>query len=424
MEQPKFYAGVDWASEKHDVWLTDAAGKRLGYKIVPHSGEGLNQLCAWLIATTGATPGEIAVGIEVPHGPVVETLLERGFVVYAINPKQLDRFRDRFTMSGAKDDSRDAETMASALRTDGHAFRKLAIADPTVIELREWSRITEDLTAERTRLANRMREQLWRYFPQMLAVESDVAAPWLLDLWTAVPTPEKAARVRESSIARVLKHNRIRKTDAASVLVTLRATPVTVAPGTTDAATAHIRTLIDRIRLVDSQLVQAKAQLDRLIGVLAASEPMTETADGDETVPGQVIEQRDAVILNSLPGVGRITLAALLAEAWDALQRRDYPALRALCGIAPVTKRSGKSRVVVRRHACHPRLGNAVYHWARVASQCDPASKAKYKALRERGHSHGRALRSVADRLLNIACSMLRSRTVFNPAFANEKTAC
>jgi transposase len=424
MDQPKFYTGVDWASEKHDVWLTDAAGKRLGYKIFPHSGEGLNQMCEWLAATAGASSAMIAVGIEVPHGPVVETLLERGFEVYAINPKQLDRFRDRFTMAGAKDDSRDAETMASALRTDTHAFRKLAIADPNVIELREWSRITEDLTAERTRLANRMREQLWRYFPQMLAVESDVAAPWLLDLWTAVPTPEKAARIRESSIARVLKNNRIRKTDAVTVLAALRATPVTVAPGTTDAATAHIRTLIDRIRLIDSQLVEARAQLDRLIGVLATSEPTTETADGEETAPGQVIEQRDAVILNSLPGVGRITLAALLAEAWDALQRRDYAALRGLCGVAPVTKRSGKSRVVVRRHACHPRLGNAVYHWARVASQCDPASKAKYKALRERGHSHGRALRSVADRLLNIACSMLRSRTLYDPTFTTEKPAC
>lgn len=424
MEQPKFYAGVDWASEKHDVWLTDAAGKRLGYRIFPHSGEGLSEMCAWLIAATGALPGEIAVGIEVPHGPVVETLLERGFAVHAINPKQLDRFRDRFTMAGAKDDSRDAETMASALRTDRHAFRKLAIADPTAIELREWSRITEDLTAERTRLANRMREQLWRYFPQMLAVESDVAAPWLLDLWTVVPTPGKAARVRESSIARVLKDNRIRKTDAATVLTTLRATPVTVAPGTSDAATAHIRTLVDRIRLVDSQLVQARAQLDRLLGLLAETEPSTQADDGDEPAPGRVSEQRDAVILNSLPGVGRITLAALLAEAWDALQRRDYAALRGLCGVAPVTKRSGKSRVVVRRHACHPQLGNALYHWARVASQCDPTSKAKYKSLRERGHSHGRALRSIADRLLNIACSMLRSRTLYDPAFTTEKPAC
>lgn len=419
-QSPRFFTGIDWASEKHDVWLTDADGKRLGYKIFAHSGEGLAAMCAWLIATTGAEPGQIDVGIEVPHGPVVETLLERGFVVYAINPKQLDRFRDRFTMAGAKDDSRDAETMASALRTDLRAFRKLALADPTVIELREWSRMADDLTAEKTRLANRIREQLWRYYPQMLAVEPNVAAPWLLDLWEAVPTPAKAARVRQSTIARVLKDNRIRKIDAAGVIELLRAEPIRVAPGATEAAQAHVRTLIERLRLVESQLRHAHGQLDRLTGVLAE----TADADGEEPTPGQMTEQRDAVILNSLPGVGRITLATLLAEACDALQRRDYTALRALCGVAPVTKRSGKSRVVVRRHACHPRLGNAVYHWARVAAQCDPASKAKYDALRQRGHSHGRALRSVADRLLNIACSMLRARTLFDPSFAKEKTAC
>lgn len=423
MSQPQmFYTGLDWASQKHDVWVSDDAGKRLGYKTFPHSGEGLAALCAWLTVVTGAEPGQINVAIEVPHGPVVETLLERGFAVYAINPKQVDRFRDRFTMAGAKDDSRDAETMSSALRTDMHAFRKLALADPTVIELREWSRVAEDLTAEKNRLANRVREQLWRYYPQMLAVEDDVAATWLLDLWEVVPTPAVAARVRETTIKRILKDNRIRKIDAAGVVELLRAEPIRVAPGTTEAAVAHVRTLVERLRLVKSQLVQAHAQLDRLTGLLAG--PAVGDADGEEPAPGQKTEQRDAAILNSLPGVGRITLATLLAEAWDALQRRDYTALRALCGVAPVTKRSGKSRVVVRRHACHPRLGNAVYHWARVAAQCDPVCKAKYAELRGRGRTHGGALRSIADRLLNIACSMLRSRTLFDPSFAKQKNAC
>ena len=108
------------------------------------------------------------MAIEVPQGPIVETLLERGFQVYAINPKQLDRFRDRFTVAGAKDDRRDAQVLADSLRTDRHAFRRLSVDDPVIVELREWSRMTEDLQRERNRLANRVREQLWRYYPQML----------------------------------------------------------------------------------------------------------------------------------------------------------------------------------------------------------------------------------------------------------------
>ena len=166
----------------------------------------------------------------------------------------MDRFRDRFTLAGAKDDSRDAEVMASALRTDPRCFRLLASADPGVIELREWSRIAEDLGAERNQLTNRLREQLWRYFPAMLELENDLGAEWLLDLWEAVPTPEKSARIRQTTIAKLLKRHRIRRFDAAHVLDVLRRPPVQVAAGTTEAASAHIATLIARIRLVNRQI--------------------------------------------------------------------------------------------------------------------------------------------------------------------------
>jgi transposase len=122
-------------------------------------------MCDWLVTTSGEEPPKIAVAIEVPHRPIVKILLERRFQVDAVNPKQLDRFRDRFTVAGAKDDRRDAYVLGDALRTDRHCFRRLAVEDPVVIELREWSRMAEDLSQERNRLANRVREQLWRYYP-------------------------------------------------------------------------------------------------------------------------------------------------------------------------------------------------------------------------------------------------------------------
>jgi transposase len=336
--------------------------------------------------------------------------LERGFKVYAINPKQMDRFRDRFTLAGAKDDSRDAEVMASALRTDPHCFRPLALADPVVVELREWSRIAEDLSAERNRLTNRFREQLWRYFPAILDLEADLGSEWLLELWETVPTPDKAIRLRETTIAKLLKRHRIRRFDAAQVLGMLRAPRIQVAAGTAEAASAHITTLIVRIRLVNRQLKQAHHRLDTLTARLNPAE---------QAEPGQR-KQHDVEILASLPGVGRIVLATLLAEASDALQRRDYAALRSLTGVAPVTKRSGKSCIVVRRYACHGRLANAMYHWARTAIQHDPTSRSRYAALRSRGHSHGRALRSVGDRLLNVACAMLKTGTTFDAAITQQ----
>jgi transposase len=192
-----------------------------------------------------------------------------------------------------------------------------------------------------------------------------------------------------------------------------------VAQGTIEAATAHIRVAIERLRLVNRQLADVKLQLDRLCKKLA--EPVA--GNDGENVPGQRQEHRDATILDSLPGVGRVVLATMLAESPDALRRRDYHALRILCGTAPVTRRSGKSCIVTRRHACNRRLRNAAFNWGTIAVRYDPISKAKYETLRARGHGHARALRSVVDRLLYVACTMLEKRTLFDPSFVTKGSA-
>src|SRR5712692_3953172 len=165
-EEVDWFVGIDWASQSHQVCLVDARGECLGERAIAHGGPGIEELCDWLIARTGATPEVIGVAIEMTQGPIVEALLERGFCVYGINPKQLDRFRDRFTVAGAKDDRRDAHVLADSLRTDRHAFRRLSNDEPVIVKLREWSRMADDLQQERTRLASRMREQLWRYTPR------------------------------------------------------------------------------------------------------------------------------------------------------------------------------------------------------------------------------------------------------------------
>lgn len=405
--RPEWFLGIDWGSTAHQLCLCDQAGTVRGERQVPHSGQGLEELCTWVRTVTQAEPARIAVGIEVPHGPVVEMLLERGFAVFAINPKQLDRFRDRFSVAGAKDDRRDARAAADALRTDPQCFRRLVVDAPAVIELREWSRMADDLQHERVRLMNRVREQLWRYYPQLLTLTDDLSAPWFLALWDLVPTPAAAATVRRAQLAALLARHRVRTPDATTVLARLRAPALTVAPGTVAAATARLAVLSAQLRLITAQLRTARARLDALVAAVLPPAP--------EEAAGQGREQRDEAILRSLPGVGRIVLATLLAEAAGPLQGRDYHALRGLSGVAPVTKQSGKRRVVLMRYACEPRLRTAVHHWAGGAMQWDPYWRAAYQALRGRGHSHARALRTIGDRLLATACAMLRNRTCYDP---------
>ena len=405
----RWFAGVDWASSKHDVTLTDDSGRIVGRRIFEHSGDGLAQMADWLLRETGAAAADIHVAIETPHGPVVETLLERGFSTYSINPKQLDRFRDRFTVAGAKDDSRDADVLASSLRTDAQAFRVIEPADPAIVELREGTRMADEHGRDLRRYVSRLRDQLQRYFPAFLALGGDADAAWKLALLELAPTPAMAASLPRAKVARLLKTHHVRCHDADAVRAILRAPAPAVSQATIAAARAHVLALLKSIRLAAEQRKEAHAMLEKLTTALAEPE---------ESASGQTV-QRDAAILHSSPGMGRIILATLLTEAPQAVRERDYHALRCHGGIAPVTRQSGKRRYVVRRYACNRRLQNALYHWARLAIQKDARCRAKYEALRARGHSWARALRGVADRLLNVACAMLTAGTLYEPNHAS-----
>ena len=176
-------------------------------------------------------------------------------------------------------------------------------------------------------------------------------------------------------------------------------------PGVVEAGSTHALMLVPRLHLLTQQLSQCQAEIQKLLDQL-----------GTEEAPGQASEHRDAPILRSLPGAGRYVVATMLAEAYWALQHRDYRLLRALCAVAPVTEQSGRHRVVHMRHACNRRLRNAVHFWAWNASSLDPHFERLYKAMRGRGLSHYRALRGVADRLLLVTAAVLRSGTRYDPA--------
>ena len=400
-----FYVGIDWATAAHQVAALDPERRLIAERSAAHTGEALAALADWLTALASEAPERVAVAIEVPRGAVVETLLERGFHVFALNPKQLDRFRDRHTVAGAKDDRRDAFVLADALRTDQPAFRRIHPEDPLTVQLRELSRVEDDLVQEFTRLSNRLREQLVRFYPQPLALSPAVDEPWLWTLLELAPTPAAAQRLTRAKVDRLLRAHRIRRFTADDLMARLQAPALHVAPGTAEAASVHIALLVPRLRLLRDQRTDCARRIEELLTRLGE----------DQDVAGQRGEHRDVAILRSLPGVGRTVTATMLAEASRALAARDYHGLRAQAGIAPVTQQSGKRVLVLMRRGCNRRLRYAVYHWGRVAIQGDPKARAHYEQLRRRGHSHGRALRGVVDRLLAMLMAMLRTRTLYDP---------
>jgi len=96
------YVGIDWGTVTHQVAVLDAQRVLLGERAIAHEAVALHALTEWLTQLARGEPARVAVALEVPRGAVVDTLLERGFHVFALNPKQLDRFRDRYTVAGAK----------------------------------------------------------------------------------------------------------------------------------------------------------------------------------------------------------------------------------------------------------------------------------------------------------------------------------
>jgi transposase len=407
-----WFIGIDWASEAHAVCLLDREGRIVEQREVPHTTAGLHAWVDAVLKRARGEPSRVAIGIEVPRGALVELCIERGLGVYAINPKQVDRFRDRFTVAGAKDDRRDALVIGDSLRTDPQAFRRVRLDDPVVIQLREWSRVDEDLVTELNRLTNQLRDLVYRTAPGVLALCPAADEAWLWTLLSEAPTPAAQTRLSLRRLDRLLRGHRIRRLDATRVRAVLQQPPVYTAPGVVEAVAAHMRVLLPRVELVSRQQREAERQLARLLDELAAR-----PADGHQR------EHSDIAIVRSMPGIGTRIAARMLAEASQPLVDRAYHVLRACMGIAPVTKQSGRRRTVSMRYACNRRLRDAAYHWARVGTQRDPASQAYYATLRRRGHTHGRALRSVADRLLRILMRLLQRRQLFDPALGQRTVA-
>jgi transposase len=394
--------GIDWGSESHQVCVIDSSRKVLLERAFGHSGKGLSEMVEAVLQVAEGRTERIAAAIEVPRGAIVDTLLEKEIAVFAINPKQLDRFRDRHTVAGAKDDRRDALVLADSLRTDRQAFRRVQLGEPVLVELRELSRVHDELKAERIAVGNRLREQMQRYFPQILTIGSIYDDRWLWDLLEKAPTPELARRLSLAKIGSLLKRYRIRILTPEQVRAALAAEPLHTAPGVVDACRTHVALLIPRLRLAHEQKVEVERKIEALLDELATP------AEGKA-------EHRDALLLQSLPGLGKLVCATMLAEASEPLEKRDYSTLRTLCGVAPVTKRSGKQYAVSMRTSCSRRLRTAVHYWAGNAIQHDSHWKSRYAELRASGHSHGRALRGVGDRLLATLVSVLKSKTPYDP---------
>jgi transposase len=400
---PAFFLGIDWGGKEHALCLLDSSGKKLGECKVKHSAAGIEQAQNWLRKRVGSDLAVLGAAMETPHGALPETLLDAGARVYSINPKQSDRFRDRHTVAGSKDDRRDAFVLADALRTDGHCFRQLEARDSQLVLLRELTRKRISLDRTLHRSTNRVREALQRVWPELLTLSPGANEPWLWSLLERAPSPAQGRRLSVTTLTKVLRSHRIRRFSAHDLRTAVQQPLLPVAPGVSEAFATNIALELPVIRTLDAQVKHAERQIAAILRQLESAPPKEGCA------------HRDVTILSSLTGAGDVVAASILAEAPEALSRRDYHAIAALGGALPVTRQSGRQRLVVRRLACNPWLRDAFYYLANEHKKHDPISQELYLAARARGLRRGGALRIVICRVLRILMAMLASNTLYSP---------
>jgi transposase len=386
------FVGFDRADDRHQVCLLDGEGVAIDLA-VSNTPEDLARLLT-AIREQEPDPAQVLVALEDPKGPFFEAFLDAGYMVYPINPKALERFRERYHLSGTKTDVIDARALADLLRKDRDAFQPLQSDSELTRELRVLTRDAADLEKTQTMLVNQLLDALKLVFPGVLAFFSDFTAPVALAFLAAFPNLDLARQASLRQIREVLRKagQPLAAEKAKHIYEGLHGEQFTVDPVTVRGKTEQIRTLVALLR----PLHQRALAYQRRIRELLKDHP-------------------DRAIFLSLPGAGTLLAARMASEFGDRRERfPSYRGAAAFAGTAPVTRRSGKSRVVVFRRGCCKPFRETMYQFAFCSlTKCDWAHS-YYRIKRAQGLKHAEALRCLGNVWMRIIVAMWRNRTTYD----------
>jgi transposase len=396
----RLFVGDDWAEDHHDVEVMDEAGKVLARRRLPEGVAGISQLHVLIGGALGegADESEVVVGIETDRGPWVAALLAAGYRVFPVNPLLSSRYRDRHGVSGAKSDAGDAHMLADMVRTDSHQLREAAGDSPEAEGIKVLARTHKTMIWERTREVQRLRHQLREYFPAALEAFDDLDAPDSLELLGKAPDPGQARKLTRAQVSAALKRARRRGIPdrADAILAALRSEQLAQPAALAAAYAATVRSLIAVIAVLNEQVKALEAQVKEHFG-----------------------RHPDAEVYLSQPGMGAILGARVLAEFGDDPHRyADGKARRNYAATSPITRASGKKKVVAARFVHNDRLVDALNAQAFAALNASPGARAYYDELRARGIEHNDALRRVANRLVAILHGCLKTGGLYDEATA------
>ena len=393
-KQFKATIGLDWADQKHDLWIRPAHGSKSEHLRLEQSPEALHEWAAKLRKRFDT--GQVAIGVETSRGPVISALMSYDFIVlFPINPKALKDYRAAFSVSGAKNDRTDAQLIEEFIRLHSE---KLKALQPDTELTRKLSGFVQDrrhLVDERTRVVNQVHSKLKTYYPlaeTLIGSEmNSLLAAEFLSRW---PDLESLMAAQASTLrAFFYKHNsRSAKKMEQRLEAIKTAKALTTDPGIIEPARELVLALAGMLKCLHKSV----ARLEKTIELAMDQHP-------------------DAPIFRSLPGAGP-ALAPRLLVAFGTQRDRFQSAqeVAQFYGVAPVVIQSGNSELVRIRRRC-PKFGRQTFHEnASCVAKTEPWGRTYYQQQRKKhDDKHHQACRALAYKLIRIYFSCWKARTEY-----------
>jgi transposase len=375
------YVGLDWEEAEHSVCVLPAAGGAAQKSEVKHDPEGI---AAWVADLRQQFGGQhVAVCVEQSRGGLIYALMQYDFLVlHPINPKQLSDYRKALYPSGSKNDPNDAELLAHFLRDHRDKLRAWHPDDPVSRGLRFITEQRRKWVEQRVALTNELQQRLKESY--VLALDFCGENLWnepFLALLERFPSQQELQRASPKQLEKWLPKKR-RKVDdppAEQLLHEQIAALRKAKPIATD------RAVLEHARLAVVNLVPMIRAMSRAI------------ADAEAKIAELFREHPDAAIFGSFPGAGN-ALAPRLAAAYGTNRDKYHGAddIQQLSGIAPITKSSGKTKVVQMRWACPKFLRQTFHEFAQASTRFSRWAKAYLVMRRAAGHRYHEIIRGLA----------------------------
>jgi transposase len=392
------FVGIDWEHQTHAVYVLPVEGSPQHGEL-PQTAQAIAEWAAQLQQRFGGRP--VAVCLEQARGALVYSLMQYEFLVlYPLNPKQLSDYRGALYPSGAKNDPKDAELLARFLREHADKLRAWHPEDSLTRSLRLLTEQRRKWVQDRVALTNELLQRLKESYPLALELAGDnLCQEGFLALLEKFPSQRELQRASPKQLQRYLpKRRRVIDDPPADEalrqqMVELRkALPMTVDTAILEHSRLAIRHLVAMLRTLNQAVLATDAKIEE-----------------------EFAKHPEAELFSSFPGAGKV-LAPRLAAAFgtDRNKFSDAQEIQQLSGTAPITKASGKSKVVQMRWACPKFLRQTFHEFAGCSVPFSQWAKAYVQMRKARGDRYQTILRALAFKWQRILFRCWKAREIYD----------